>query len=691
MPMAGINIPGVSDKYKTNDLVEALMKAERVPLTREQESLDKYKDQQSAWRDVNQKLSSLRDSVKSLYSFDNPFNNKLSTSSEESAITATADRSAEYGSFKVDVIKPASADRFLSEELSKDFTVPQGTYTFQVADKTVSFAWKGGKVSDFVTALNRRGTNIIKADVIGMNKGSKSLLIESLKTGIDNRLEFKDDALTFAKQVHLISPSKPVTDKFGTQNSEIEEPAAAPVPVPEQAGMPDFSSKGVSANDSGITVPPRGGFTIKLPPQYQGSGDSRIEFTYTASKVPDVTVELNELLKRPDLPDASVEFSGVTVQNDQSETALPFPDFTEPLEPIEGDRSLVFARTADGTEQLIPEAQIEHNEETGKYKVTVDTGSYAGIDSLVIRNRNTGEQLSLSPMEAYSKKDSLGFAPDHAVSVADDAEIKYEGITIRRPSNTIDDVVPNVTLNVKDKTKETATITVSPDTQSAKDALITFIGKYNQAVAEINILSQDKPEIISELDYLTDDEQDAKQKRLGMFLSDFSLTNVKSQMQRIIAASYRPIDGAEITMLNQIGIATQASGGGGGYTPSRLRGYLEVDEKKLDSNLENNLDAIKDLFGYDSDGDLIIDSGIGYALDKQITAYVQTGGVIASKTRALDTQIKASESKIARLQTQLDNKEAELKMKYGQMESTLNSLESQKNSISNFSNSRQDR
>mgnify|MGYP007070332226 FL=1 len=39
--MAEISIPGVSDKYKTNDYIDALMQKERIPLTREQESLDR--------------------------------------------------------------------------------------------------------------------------------------------------------------------------------------------------------------------------------------------------------------------------------------------------------------------------------------------------------------------------------------------------------------------------------------------------------------------------------------------------------------------------------------------------------------------------------------------------------------------------------------------------------------------------
>lgn len=99
------------------------------------------------------------------------------------------------------------------------------------------------------------------------------------------------------------------------------------------------------------------------------------------------------------------------------------------------------------------------------------------------------------------------------------------------------------------------------------------------------------------------------------------------------------------------------------------------------------MDQIKNLFGYDSDGDLVIDSGIGYALDRQLTAWVQTGGIIATKNRNLDTQIQSSETKIKRLETQLAAKEANLKDKYGKMEGTLNSLNSQSNTISNFANS----
>ena len=171
-----------------------------------------------------------------------------------------------------------------------------------------------------------------------------------------------------------------------------------------------------------------------------------------------------------------------------------------------------------------------------------------------------------------------------------------------------------------------------------------------------------------------------------MFMADFSLTNAKSSLQTITSGSYKYDADAQITMLSQIGISTNASGSSSGFSESRLRGYLEIDEKKLDSALQNNLDSVKKIFGYDSNGDLIIDSGIGYAMDKQLGAYVQMGGIIASKTATLDTQIKNTQVQITKLQSQLDDKETQLKEKYGQMESTLNSLQTQQDSISNFSN-----
>lgn len=680
--MAGINIPGVTNQYNTNETVEKLMQIERIPLTREQKTLDSYKAQQDAWRSVNRKMTELRDSVKTLYSFDNPFNNKITSSTEEYAITADATRKASYESFKVDVIQPATADRFLTSELDSDTKVPAGTYTYKINDKSITMRWKGGSLQDFSNALNRRGGELLKTRVIGASKGKKTLSIESQKTGSENRLTFEDDAKTFAESSGMIIRVKPKTIEFGINRNDYRNIQPE---TPEQERLPQISAANLKISGENVVVPPRGGYALSIPETVLGTPGTHIQFAIKKQDATDITVALNKQESRPVFPDSgTATFKDVTIRNAPIDASLP-PEpekKIKPLDPI-STSDVLFVKMKDGSEKHISTPGLLSGEET---KIDISLDDYKNIDSLVIKNRNTGISLSVTSVSALNPSENRGFVPQHAISSADDAIIKYEGITIRRPTNTIDDVVPEVTLNVFDKTEKTATIAVKPDVESAKEALITFVGKYNQSLAEINILSQNKPEIVEELDYLSSDEKKEKQEKLGMFSTDSSLTSLKSALQTTASANYKFDEDAKITMLSQIGIATNATNYSG-YTPSKLRGYLEIDEKKLDSELEKHLDDVRNMFGYDSDGDLIIDSGIGYKLDKQLTAYVQSGGVFAMKTSSLDARIKSSEQKIARLETQMDDKEAELRTKYGQMEGALNSLESQQNTIKNFSNS----
>ncbi len=685
--MAGLNIPGVTDQYNTNDTVEKLMKIERIPLTREQNQLESLKTEKNAWRDINTKLSSLRDNTKTLYSFENPFNSKLTSSTEEYAITAEANRSASLQSFKVDVIQAASSDRFLTDELENDFKVPVGTYTYKVGEKQITFNWKGGTLKDFSNAINKRGNNIIKSSIIGASAGNKSLLIEAVPTGKENRLIFEDDAKTFAFDSGMVDKIKSQTQTFASSQTEILP--VNKIEYDEPVYMPPLSLTNTKYDEEKqtATVEPRGAYQVKVPEKILRDTDLHLQFKITQKETEDITPEINKTLIQPELPDAgTAEYGGIIISNNLSDTNLNLPpEPPAPLEPVKTN-SILYAVMEDGSEKEIPYTPAEDEKAA---QIDVKLSEYPGLKAIAVRNLNTGTSYEISSFTALDPVKDLGYGPKHPVSTADDAIIKYEGITITRSSNKIDDVVPEITLNIHDKTEKTATIAVKPDTEASKAAIIEFVGKYNQAVAELNILSQNKQEIIDELDYLSPEEKEVEQKKLGLFQSDFSLTNIKSNMSSTLAARYLFSDTAEITMLSQLGIATNAGGYSGGYSQSKLRGYLEIDEKKLDDAISNHLDDIKMLFGYDSDGDLIVDTGIAYKLDKQISAYTQTGGILAMKTSSLDSKIKSSESKISKLENQMAKKEAELRNKYSQMEGSLNSLEAQQNTISNFTKQQQ--
>lgn len=685
----GLNIPGVSDKYKTNDLVKSLMEVERIPLKREEANLETYNKQQSAWRDINQKMSSLRESVKSLYSFENPFSNKLASSSDEFAVSVDAGREADFGSFKLDVLQPAQADRFLSDEIGSDYNVPQGKYTFKVGEKTIEYNWKGGKLTDFVDSVNKRGNNTIKASLIGVSPEKKSLLLESLKTGEENALVLENKAFDLALKIGMISETKPETTNF-TINQESMKITKTKDSI-EQEGLEPISKSRVSTTSKQITIGARGGFETDLPESITSRKNQKIEFTFTEEKIKDITEGTGSVKEVFQVPSAGgIEYEGITVYNNLSETTLP-PGEEKKLEGLKSietsNENIFFIKDIDGNETALTHQYFSADGKTKSTKVSFKLDDFPNAKTLVVRNSNTGKEITMTMPVATDTKTSLGYKPNHAASQACDAKIKYEGITLSRPSNDIDDVVPHITLHVHEKTEKTATIKIEPDTESAKDAIITFVGKYNQTIAEMNILTTNKPEVISELDYLSKDEQEEAKEKLGMFQSENSLRTGKTNLMQIVSGNYKFLDSAQITMLSQIGVSTNASGGArGGYNPSQMRGYLEVDEKKLDQSLASNLNDIKNIFGYDSDGDLIIDDGIGLKLDKQLSAWVQSGGIINTKNQAIDSKIKATNTKITKLQTQLDRKEAELKMKYANMQGTLGGLESQQNSIQNFAN-----
>ncbi len=665
--MSDLSIPGVTDKYGTKDMISGLMEIERVPLKREETRLEGFRAEQDAWRDVNTQMSTLRETAKNLYSFENPFSLKIATSSDEDSITASPDRDANFEKFKIDVLQTASSDRFLSDSIESDKEIPAGEYVFRVNEKSIKLNWKGGKLDDFVTAINRRSSNTVKATLIGITKNTKALLIESLLTGAENKLYFEGDSEQFGRDIGMLT------------DAPLIKTADFPLNTTTMKNTGTLFASAITRTDSQIILPPTTGFQSAIPNSAKTESGNVITFSVSLK---DISID-DVAQQGPNIPSAGfLRFKGVTVTNEAYDLEMPEGAEPEPVIPIE-DYSCVFIRTTDGIELPLP--QLQADGEAVDFSIAID--DYPTIDSIVIKNKNTHKELQLLPFEITNKNAQITYIPKNAVEVAGDAQIKYQGITISRPTNEIDDVVSNVTLNLHAPTERSATITIDPDIEQAKDYLLTFTAQYNRLVAELNILTQTKEEVISELNYLDDDEVETAEKRLGMFQGEFSLTSLKNSLQQITASAYAPSESAEISLLSQIGISTNASSGGfSGVSASRLRGYLEINEDVLDKVLENNILDIKNLFGYDTNEDLVIDAGIGYKIDQQLQSYTQIGGIIANKNTSLESQIESSTTKIATLEEKLEDKEQRLNVEFGAMESALSSLESQSASIDSFSN-----
>ena len=153
-----------------------------------------------------------------------------------------------------------------------------------------------------------------------------------------------------------------------------------------------------------------------------------------------------------------------------------------------------------------------------------------------------------------------------------------------------------------------------------------------------------------------------------------------------MSAPYQSSDDGDVTMLVQIGVGTDVrrSGSSAGPDPSRLRGYLEIDERVLDASIASKLPAIKALFGSDTTGDLLVDSGIAVSLDNVTKPYTDSTGLIALKTGNINSRIDQEKRRIETLDRQLAMKEADLKKQYGQMEGAYRRMEQMSTSLDRF-------
>ena len=158
---------------------------------------------------------------------------------------------------------------------------------------------------------------------------------------------------------------------------------------------------------------------------------------------------------------------------------------------------------------------------------------------------------------------------------AQDAQIRVDGYPpdpdwILSSTNEITEVISGVTLNlISANPGETITISVTNDTDAAKDKIQEFVDAYNEVIALINLKTK----------------YDAETETAGILFGDSSVISIKNDLQTIISSAIPgQLSNAPYSNLSAIGIE---SGSGG---------MLSVDDSKLSDALEDNFTEVGELF-----------------------------------------------------------------------------------------------
>jgi flagellar hook-associated protein 2 len=625
----------------TSQMVDDLMELERQPVRRMETRVETYGEQQDAWRSMGRTLGQLRDASRRMYGFENPFRDRIATTSNESVLTASATRQARESIEELTVLQTAGRDRFASRPVDRDFRVAPGRYEFSVGDEQRAFRFGGGSLEDFSTAVNERLGSIVRTAFVPDTRDTRVFVVEGLQEGSEAILGFGGDAAPLMEEIGVLAPAR------GDQQVSL-------------------------LADQPLRLEPGGTDEIRLDAPFPIEPGMVLRFEARTEEIPREPWTPPPVPPGPDVPEpGSVTLEGITIQDEALPLALPEQETPEPPRVVEDNRAVTLNGPGGARTDLpaLPETATFQTVEIPADQLIATASSFA------FQNLNTDRALEVRNIQILDPTTRGGGSPRNVLDSARDARIEYNGIEIVRSSNEIDDLIPGVTLNLRRPSDEPVEVDVQPNRDAAKDSIIEMVGYYNQVIRDINIYTRNEPALIDQIEYFDEAEREIMESRLGIFQGDSSLNQLRTRMQTIMMNAYDTGGQGSYALLAQIGISTNASGAGGGVDSARLRGYLEINESQLDEALNSDFEAVGRLFGQDTDGDLAVDRGVAVSLEQFVSPYVRTGGIVASRNDSLDTQINQTEDRISRYNDRLEDYEQQLRREFGQMEGMLQQME----------------
>lgn len=204
------------------------------------------------------------------------------------------------------------------------------------------------------------------------------------------------------------------------------------------------------------------------------------------------------------------------------------------------------------------------------------TASYdATSDRIVLTAKATGS-LAITVSDTGNLAAALGLDPSQQ-QFGQNAIYSLDGGATWHysTSNTISDAIPGVTLTLTRTTQAPYSFTVVPDSDAAVNAVKRFVEQLNSVLSFIGEKTS----------------YDATTKTAGTLLGDSAVRAVESTLRRLVTSPAVGVGGRYRTLAD-VGISFGAVGSAVGST-----GQLQLDENKLRAALQENPDAVFELFG----------------------------------------------------------------------------------------------
>lgn len=549
-----------------------------TPLTNKKTS---YQNKYSAYSEISSKLSALKSLMSNfkLTGSDSVFQAKKATSSNSDFVTATVTNSASVSAYQLFVSQLAKSDIAVSKDLT--------SATANAITGTHSFTIKAGDGAG--------GEFLSNIEVEFGSSETNQTMMEKIANAINS------------DKAEVLSTNKTASSAY-------------------TGGTSTFTIN-INGTETDVTI--NGGGT------YEDLVDEIIG--QINDNVSGVTAE--KILDSPSTGDVKLKLTVDDSDDYISITAKSGFDLVSDLS--------ISANKEKGASGIVTASVFSPTSDTSQLSITA---KYTGVDYRITSLDDDTSSSALSELGLNLGTTRTAFnqttSPDTAGFIYSDittennllnSKITFNGLSIQKSSNNIDDLVSGVTFNlnsVMQATDNNVNISVSNNVEEVKSQIQDFITKFNDIYQYLKTAT-------SSID-----------GQRGNLISD---ANANSLLDFFRSTAYSEVTGLptnDIKYLTQMGITFNSSSG------------LSIsDESLLEKKITDNVDEVEAIFNSSN--------GIANLIYDKIDPYLGSAGYLALSQASFESTIDYLNDKIESAETRIDKSAEVLRAKYQALQNQL--------------------
>lgn len=251
------------------------------------------------------------------------------------------------------------------------------------------------------------------------------------------------------------------------------------------------------------------------------------------------------------------------------------------------------------------------------------------------------------------------------------------GLLVTSTTNSVDGLVPGVSIDLGSVSEEAVTLTVSRDLPAIEESVGAFVKSFN--------------DLIGRIDQQTRFDQETEAR--GPLLGDSTTQTLRSRLFSTIQGAGQGLSG-RFTRLSQVGITTSDGGSGISFDSARFREAYNQDPAAVTSLFETfgladattEIEIEPGITVSGGTGERSFDSlGVVGQIEELARSYLDSvDGILTARENALDSQIETQESRIAEFRERLERRREQLQREFIQMERVLADLQGQQGALASL-------